>query len=79
MLILLLQQFAEITLDEDALPSAGKPPAYWANEPGRQGIERLNWKSHLTLYANVRVYAPFYLHTFPDFFFRLNRNIGFRL
>ncbi|PCH37761.1 cytochrome P450 monooxygenase pc-2 [Wolfiporia cocos MD-104 SS10] len=50
-LIKLLQHFSAMELVPEASPPAARPPAEWAREPGRKGIERFWPKSHLTLYS----------------------------
>ncbi|PCH42809.1 cytochrome P450 monooxygenase pc-3 [Wolfiporia cocos MD-104 SS10] len=50
-LIKLLQHFSAMELVPEGLPPAARPPAEWAKEPGRKGIERFWPKAHLTLYA----------------------------
>ena len=52
MLVRLLQAFQTISVDLDAHPDA-RPPIGWANGTGRQPIEKVWLKSHLTAYANV--------------------------
>lgn len=54
MLIRLLQAFKSISIDLDAQPDS-KPPVEWANGEGRQSIEKVWLRSHLTTYANVSV------------------------
>jgi len=57
MLIRVLQQFSHIALDGEAQPPEGKPLPYWANERGRQSIEKLRFRSHLTIYAQGGVWV----------------------
>ena len=51
MLIRLIQEFSRIDLALDAGPPEMKPPVEWAAGPGRKAVEKINLKSHLTLYA----------------------------
>ncbi|THG93386.1 hypothetical protein EW026_g7836 [Hermanssonia centrifuga] len=50
-LIRLLQKFETISLDTDSQPPDTRPPAHWANCPGRKGVEKFWPKAHLTLYS----------------------------
>ncbi|KAF7969163.1 hypothetical protein HWV62_28216 [Athelia sp. TMB] len=52
MIIRLLQNFATVNLEPDAQNPNARPPAWWAQVPGRQSLEKLWPKSHLTMYAN---------------------------
>ncbi|KAF7982659.1 hypothetical protein HWV62_27113 [Athelia sp. TMB] len=52
MLIRLLQTFASFTLDTASQPPETRPPASWASEPGRKGIEQFWPKMHLTMYSH---------------------------
>jgi len=51
MLIRLLQTFDAVELDLDAQPAENRPPADWRTAPGRQAMERIFPKSHLTMYS----------------------------
>ncbi|KAJ7103825.1 cytochrome P450 [Mycena epipterygia] len=51
MLIRLLQSFSSFALDEAAFSPEGRPPAEWANFPGRKGIDKFRPKLHLTMYT----------------------------
>ncbi|THG93088.1 hypothetical protein EW026_g8046 [Hermanssonia centrifuga] len=50
-LIRLLQTFETVSLDAGAQPADSRPPAEWANWPGRKGVEKFWPKVHLTLYS----------------------------
>ncbi|PSR74975.1 hypothetical protein PHLCEN_2v9389 [Hermanssonia centrifuga] len=50
-LIRLLQTFETVSLDVEAQPADSRPPAEWANWPGRKGVEKFWPKVHLTLYS----------------------------
>ncbi|THG93090.1 hypothetical protein EW026_g8044 [Hermanssonia centrifuga] len=50
-LIRLLQKFETISLETDSQPPDTRPPAHWANCPGRKGVEKFWPKAHLTLYS----------------------------
>jgi len=52
MLICLLQNFSSMTLHVEAQPPETRPPASWANQNGRKGIEKFWPKAHLTMYAH---------------------------
>ncbi|KAG1731772.1 cytochrome P450 [Suillus lakei] len=47
-LVRLLQSFSSVSLD---LKTQTRPPAEWANEPGRKGVDKIVFKSHLTAYV----------------------------
>ncbi|KAF9007213.1 CYP63 cytochrome P450 monooxygenase-like protein [Cyathus striatus] len=49
-IIRLLQKFAGVSLDLDALPSRFLPPTEWETCDGRKGIEKIFPKMHLTMY-----------------------------
>lgn len=51
MLIRMLQTFNKFELDPSAQPPDSRPPAAWKNAPGRQAIERIFPKAHLTMYS----------------------------
>ncbi|KAG0692275.1 cytochrome P450 [Suillus ampliporus] len=51
MLIRLLQNFSVITLSPELQEPAMRPPTWWAENDGRQAIERFRLRNHLTLYA----------------------------
>ncbi|KZP20533.1 cytochrome P450 [Athelia psychrophila] len=52
MLIRLLQNFSSVSLDPSAQPAETRPPASWAGQAGRKGIEQFWPKSHLTMYSH---------------------------
>ncbi|KZV77483.1 cytochrome P450 [Peniophora sp. CONT] len=51
MLTRLVQEFSKIELALDAGPQNMKPPPEWAAGPGRKAVEKINIRSHFTLYA----------------------------
>ncbi|TFK48292.1 cytochrome P450 [Heliocybe sulcata] len=51
MTVRLLQHFSDIALAPDAQPESSKPPSSWANGPGRQPVEKIRPRQHLTLFA----------------------------
>ncbi|KAI0314116.1 hypothetical protein OF83DRAFT_1175051 [Amylostereum chailletii] len=51
MLVRLLQTFTDIKLAPDAQPPASHPPPDWAQRSGRESVEKIRMKSHLTMYA----------------------------
>ncbi|KAI5115359.1 hypothetical protein M0805_009652 [Coniferiporia weirii] len=51
MLVRLLQTFDAFELDSSAQPADSLPPSEWKDSPGRQSVERIFLKTHLTLYA----------------------------
>ncbi|VDB95399.1 unnamed protein product [Peniophora sp. CBMAI 1063] len=51
-LVRLMQAFDSISLARDVQPKETQPPASWAQAPGRQAIEKIVPKQHLTLYAH---------------------------
>lgn len=53
MLIKLLQTFESFELDLVAQPSDSLAPEGWKAMPGRQAVERLFPKCHLTMYLYV--------------------------
>ncbi|OCH92180.1 cytochrome P450 [Obba rivulosa] len=50
-LIKLLQHFSEMSLDTEAQPADSRPPADWAKDSGRKGMEQLIPRVHLTMYS----------------------------
>ncbi|KLO18687.1 cytochrome P450 [Schizopora paradoxa] len=52
MLVRLLQSFSTIQLDTKSQPPDTRPPESWKNVGGRQAIERIFPKSHLSLYSH---------------------------
>lgn len=52
-IVRMLQTFDSVSLASDAQPESSKPSAAWANASGRQRIEKIRPKSHLTMYALV--------------------------
>jgi cytochrome P450 len=50
-LVRFLQSFSSVSLAPDAQPPSSRPPTDWAKASGRKGIEKIVFKSHLTLYA----------------------------
>jgi len=57
MLIRLLQTFDSIELDPSSQPADSIPPASWKNAAGRQAMERIWPKSHLTMYSHKGVWV----------------------
>ena len=53
MLIRLLQSFDKIDLDMNAQPKETQPPESWKSVPGRQSIERIFPKTHISMYSYV--------------------------
>lgn len=53
MLIRLLQNFNQITLDEAAQPPESRPPASWAHSTSRASVERVRSSFHLTMFIPV--------------------------
>lgn len=53
MLVRLLQSFSTIELDTTSQPPDTRPPESWKNVGGRQAIERIFPKSHLSIYSHV--------------------------
>jgi len=53
MLIRLLQNFSEITLDLSSAPEEAHPLPAWAQGTGRKAYEKVRPRSHLTMYARV--------------------------
>jgi len=51
--IRLLQTFKAFHLDLGSAPPEAHPPAEWASQPGRQSVEKIFPKMHLTMYTNV--------------------------
>ena len=51
MLVRLIQEFSKIELAPDAFPPEANPPPEWAAGPGRKATEKINIKSHFTIYA----------------------------
>lgn len=54
-LVRLMQAFDSISLARDVQPEETLPPASWAKAPGRQAIEKIVPKQHLTMYSHVRL------------------------
>lgn len=52
MIIRLLQNFSTIKLEPHAQSPSTRPPEWWSQIPGRQSLEKLWPRSHLTMYAN---------------------------
>lgn len=52
MIIRLLQNFETIKLEPLAQSPNTRPPTWWTQIPGRQSLEKLWPKAHLTMYAN---------------------------
>ena len=48
--------FDHIELASDAQPPGSLPPASWAAGTGRQSIERIQPRSHLSMYAVVSMF-----------------------
>jgi len=59
MLIRLLQSFDRVELAPEAQPLDGRPPKEWQTAGGRQAIETIIPKTHLTLYVHVSDYLKF--------------------
>jgi len=53
LIIRLLQSFKSFHLDLSSAPPEAHPPAEWAGQPGRQSVEKIFPKMHLTMYTNV--------------------------
>ena len=53
LIIRLLQSFKSFHLDLSSAPPEAHPPADWAGQPGRQSVEKIFPKMHLTMYTNV--------------------------
>ena len=53
MLIKLLQSFDVFELDLAAQPTGSLAPVGWKTMPGRQAVEKLFPKSHLTMHIHV--------------------------
>ena len=51
-----VQAFGKIRLDMDSNPEA-KPPADWANGTGREAMEKVWVRSHLTIHMNGGVWV----------------------
>ncbi|KZV72290.1 cytochrome P450 [Peniophora sp. CONT] len=51
-LVRLMQAFDSITLARDVQPKETLPPASWAQAPGRQAMEKIIPKQHLTMYSH---------------------------
>jgi len=66
-LVRLLQSFDAFSLDMD---TQHLPPADWAQAEGRQGLEKVVMRAHLTLYVKVWVLSSIALH------FRIAECIG---
>jgi cytochrome P450 len=54
-LVRLVQTFGSVSLASDAQPAETKPPPRWATVKGRQSIEKIRPKSHLTMFSMVRM------------------------
>ena len=53
MLVRLLQHFDHVELAPEARPVDARPPKQWQAAGGRQAIETIIPKTHLTLYSHV--------------------------
>ena len=58
-LIRFLQTFSSVSLARDVQPNDTLPPQYWAEMGGRQAIEKIWPKLHLTMYVHVSRQHPF--------------------
>lgn len=54
MMVRLMQNFTDFTLDLETAPPESTPPAAWSHAEGRKATEKVWPKMHLTMYANVR-------------------------
>ena len=52
-LVRFLQNFSSVSLATNAQPPDSLPPKEWAGAEGRQGIEKVFPKAHLTIYVAV--------------------------
>lgn len=56
MVIRLVQTFKNFRLVMEDHPESLPPPEWKASGTGRKAVEKVNLKSHLTIYAKVRIF-----------------------